>query len=104
MHVATQMWHHDVVDREKAMTELLEAVADASPEAREKRTLRVAAALYEADRAGVKQNELVRQTGYNRETIRRHVEDERIRRSEIPPTARYLAEQEKRRKQPARES
>jgi hypothetical protein len=80
------------VDREKAMTELLEAVADASQEAREQRTLRVAAALYEADQAGVKQAELVRRTGYNRETIRRHIEDEKIRRGEIEPTPRYLAE------------
>lgn len=77
------------------MTELLEAVADNTPEAKEQRLLRVAAALYEADKAGVKQVELARSTGYTRESIRRHVEDEKIRRGEIPPTKRYLAEQER---------
>lgn len=72
------------------MTELLEAVADAGTEGEEKRLLRVAAALYTANRQmGVRQNELVRRTGYSRETIRRHVEDERIRRGEIAPTERY---------------
>jgi len=104
MDVATFVWHDDDMDREKAMTELLEAVVDASQEAREQRTLRVAAALYEADKAGAKQAELVRKTGYNRETIRRHIEDERIRRGEIKPTPRYLAEQEKRRKAAERRS
>ena len=75
------------------MTELLEAVADASNEARVQRTLRLAAALYEADRLGVKQKDLVRETGLTRETIRRHIEDEKIRRGEIPPTPRYLKAQ-----------
>jgi hypothetical protein len=93
---AASVWHHDYMDREKAMTELLDAVSDASPERREQRVLRVAAALYEADKAGARQAELVRRTGYNRETIRRHIEDEKIRRGEIEPTPRYLAEQEKR--------
>jgi hypothetical protein len=87
------VWQHDYVDREKAMTELLEAVADASKEAREQRILRMAAALYEADRQGVRQVELVKATGLTRETIRRHIEDEKIRRGEIPPTKRYLAMQ-----------
>ena len=89
------MWHHDYVDREKAMTELLEAVAEASNEARAQRTLRMAAALYEADRLGVKQKDLVAKTGLTRETIRRHIEDEKIRRGELEPTPRYLAEQER---------
>ena len=76
------------------MTELLEAIADVGAEAREQRLLRVAAAFYQANRvAGVRQSVLVSQTGYSRETIRRHVEDERIRRREIEPTPRYLAEQ-----------
>ena len=88
--LATWLWQHDYVDREKAMTELLEAVADASREAREQRVLRMAAALYEADLQGVKQVELVKETGLTRETIRRHIEDEKIRRGLIPPTERYL--------------
>ena len=102
MVVATSLWHHDPVDREKAMTELLEAVADVK--AQPGRVARLAAALYEADKAGVRQNILVARTGYTRETIRRHIEDERIRRGEIPPTPRYLAEQEKRAKRAGRES
>lgn len=73
------------------MTELLEAVGDVGRNAKEQRLLRVAAALYEAQQIQrVSQTELVRATGYTRETIRRHVEDERIRRGEIPPTKRYL--------------
>jgi hypothetical protein len=95
MHMATRAWHHDYVDREKAMTELLEAVADASNEARIQRTLRLAVALYEMDQLGVKQKDLVARTGLTRETIRRHIEDEKIRRGEIEPTARYIAEQER---------
>jgi hypothetical protein len=84
------------VDREKAMTELLEAVAEASNEARAQRTLRLAAALYEADKLGdIKQKDLVAKTGLTRETIRRHIEDEKIRRGEIDPTPRYTAEQER---------
>lgn len=76
------------------MTELLEAVADRSGEAEEQRTRRVAAALYEANRVhNVAQAALVKMTGYTRETIRRHVEDERIRRREIAPTKRYLEAQ-----------
>jgi len=79
------------------MTELLEAVADISEDAKEQRLLRVAAALYEAAVIhGVRQRDLVAQTGYTRETIRRHVEDERIRRGEIDPTPRYLREQARR--------
>jgi hypothetical protein len=78
------------------MTELIEAVTDVK--AQPERVLRLAAALYEADRAGERQVDLVAATGLTRETIRRHVEDERIRRGEIEPTPRYLAEQKKRRR------
>lgn len=76
------------------MTELLEAVADVGDEAEERRLLRVARALYYSNRVlKVRQVDLARSTGYTRETIRRHVEDERIRRGEIDPTPRYLAVQ-----------
>lgn len=77
------------------MTEVMEAIADvrAQPE----RLARVGAALYEALKSGAKQKDLVATTGYNRESIRRLVEDERIRRGEIPPTRRYLAAQERKR-------
>lgn len=73
------------------MTELMEAVADvrAQPE----RLARVGAALIDALSAGKRQKDLVTATGYTRESIRRLVEDERIRRGEIPPTKRYLAAQ-----------
>ena len=76
------------------MTELLEAVADvrAQPE----RLAKVGAALYEALKAGERQKDLVAATGYTRESVRRLVEDEKIRRGEIPPTERYLKAQEKR--------
>ena len=58
---------------------------------------KVAAALYEAAVVQkIRQRDLVRETGLTRETIRRHVEDERIRRGEIPPTPRYLREQARR--------
>lgn len=80
------------------MTELAEALADV--QAQSQRVARLAAALYEADKAGKRQRDLVAATGLTRETIRRHVEDERIRRGEIPPTERYLRAQAKR----ARES
>jgi len=74
------------------MTEVLEAMA-----ARDEQRLRFAAALFEAQELhGVKQSELVRQTGYTRETIRRYVEDEKIRRGLMSPTPRYVAEQERR--------
>jgi hypothetical protein len=94
-------WHHEPVDdREKAMTELLEAVADVSEDKKEQRLLRIAAALYEAAIVqNVRQRDLVAQTGYSRETIRRHVEDERIRRGEIAPTPRYLREQQRKRRE-----
>ena len=73
------------------MTELDEAVADRSDEADERRLLRVAEALYVASRIHKeRQRDLIKRTGYSRETIRRHVEDERIRRREIDPTERYL--------------
>jgi hypothetical protein len=78
------------------MTELDAAIADlrAQPD----RLLRVAAALYEANKAGERQKELVRRTGYTREHVRRRIEDEKIRRGEMPPTERYLREQERARK------
>lgn len=75
------------------MTELLEAVADLRDQP--KRLARVGAALYEALQSGTRQRDLVEATGYNRESIRRLVEDERIRRGEIPPTKRYLAAQKR---------
>ena len=78
------------------MTELLAALADTSADAEEQRSLRIAAAFYEASQANQKrgwQRELVETTGLTRETIRRYIEDERIRRGEINPTARYLREQ-----------
>lgn len=73
------------------MTELMEAVADvrAQPE----RLARVGAALIDALNSGKRQKDLVTATGYTRESIRRLVEDERIRRGEIAPTPRYLREQ-----------
>lgn len=77
------------------MTELDEAVADVRRQA--ERIARMASALYIANRVNnVRQAELVKRYDLTRETIRRHVEDERIRRGEIPPTKRYLREQEKR--------
>lgn len=93
--------------KEEAMTELLAALAEASPDADEQRSLRIAAAFYETWKAtGHKwgwQADLARETGVSRETIRRAVEDERIRRGEIKPTKRYLAEQEKRAKRAKRD-
>ena len=81
------------------MTELLDAVAQVGEDAREQRLLRLAAALYEAQEvAKVRQRDLVARTGLSRETIRRHVEDEKIRRHLIPPTPRYLREQERKRR------
>lgn len=78
------------------MTELDAAAADLSRNADETRLRRLAAALYEANRVHhVKQADLVRRYGYTRETIRRHVEDERIRRGEIKPTKRYLEAQQR---------
>lgn len=92
------MWHPDFVTKEEALTELLAALADTSPEAEEQRSRRIAAAFYEAAQADQRwgwQKRLADRTGVSRETIRRHIEDERIRRGEIPPTPRYLAEQER---------
>jgi len=77
------------------MTELAEALADV--QGQPKRIARLAAALYAADKAGRRQRDLVAATGLTRETIRRHIEDERIRRGEIEPTQRYLRSQAKRR-------
>lgn len=77
------------------MTELDEAVADVRRQPA--RIARMAAAFYIANRVNrVPQTELVKRYDLTRETIRRHVEDERIRRGEIQPTKRYLREQEKR--------
>ena len=85
------------------MTELMDALA-----ANEQGALRVAAAFYEMwratrDRYGW-QKDLVKATGLSRETIRCHIEDERIRRGEIPPTPRYQREQERRAKRRAARS
>ena len=90
MVLATPVWHYDRVDPEPEMTELDEALADV--QAQQRRIARLAAALYVASQ-NHRQNELVKRTGLTRETIRRHVEDERIRRGEIPPTPRYLRAQ-----------
>ncbi|WP_329521205.1 hypothetical protein [Spirillospora sp. NBC_01491] len=87
-------------DREEAMQELKDAVEDLRLQ--EQRLLRVAAALYTATKAGVKQTDLVATTGYNREQVRRHVEDEKIRRGEMPPTARYLRNQQRAKARAAR--
>lgn len=79
------------------MTELDQAVADRSPEAEDRRLFRLQEALYRAVMLRkYKQVELVKRTGLTRETIRRHVEDARIRRGEIAPTPRYLREQARR--------
>ena len=70
--------------------------------------VRIAAAFYEAAKADQEwgwQKRLAGRTGLSRETIRRHIEDEKIRRGEIDPTPRYLAEQERAaRRRAARES
>jgi predicted transcriptional regulator len=89
------------VDPEPEMTELDEAVADVRREP--DRIARLAAALYLASKKR-KQVDLVKRTGLTRETIRRHVEDEKIRRGEIDPTPRYLKEQEKRAARARRDS
>jgi hypothetical protein len=97
MVLAMPMWHPDHVTEEEAMTELLDALADTSPDAEEQRSLRIAAAFYDVMKSSGSrrgwQAELVRKTGLTRETIRRHIEDERIRRHEIDPTPRYLKAQ-----------
>lgn len=72
------------------MTELVKAVEDVK--AQPDRIARLAAALYEASKT-TRQRDLIAATGLTRETIRRHVEDEKIRRGEIDPTPRYLAAQ-----------
>lgn len=78
------------------MNELAEAVEDIRNQ--DQRRRRFAAALYEASKAGVKQVDLVQATGYTREQIRRHIEDEKIRRGEIQPTSRYLMEEARRKR------
>jgi rubrerythrin len=87
------------MEREQAMTELLEALADVR--AQEQRLVRLAVTFYEAVKAGEKQVELVRTTGYTRESVRRMVEDEKIRRGEMQPTKRYLRDQERKRRRAA---
>ena len=87
------------------MTELLAALAETSPEADEQRSRRLAAAFYEVSKANQQrgwQAELVKETGLTRETIRRYIEDERIRRGEIPPTPRYLKAQARKQTRAAR--
>lgn len=97
------MWHHErVSDRDEAMQELKDALEDLR--AQDTRLRRVAAALYKADKAKFTQKELVALTGYNREQIRRHIEDEKIRRGEIEPTARWLKNAERARKRAEREA
>jgi predicted transcriptional regulator len=96
MLLATGVWHYCRVERKQAMTELLEAVEDVR--AQSERVARLAAALFEASEAGVRQRDLVTHTGLTRETIRRHIEDEKIRRNLIDPTPRYLAAQERKRR------
>lgn len=93
---ATPVWHDEPVTKDEAMNELAEAVNDLRNQ--DQRLLRFAAALYEADKAGVKQVDLVRATGYTREQIRRHIEDEKIRRKEIQPTSRYLLQEARRKR------
>ena len=95
MVLAYVIWHSDFVTLEEAMTEVLDALADTSPDADEQRDIRVAAAMYELSKRGKRgwQADLARETGLSRETIRSRVEDERIRRGEIPPTKRYLKAQ-----------
>ena len=86
MYVATGAWHYDYVDREKAMTELLRPL----PRRRMKRACSgpswgPAAALHEADRPALKQKDLVAETGNSpARRCRGHIEDEKIRRGEIP--------------------
>jgi predicted transcriptional regulator len=80
------------MEKRQAMTELVKAVEDVK--AQPDRIARLAAALYEASKT-MRQRDLIAATGFTRETIRRHIEDERIRRGEIDPTPRYLAAQER---------
>lgn len=96
MESATPVWHDCYVTKDEAMQELKEAIEDLRRQ--DERLKRVAAALYAADKAGAKQVDLVAVSGYNREQVRRHVEDEKIRRGEIPPTPRYLRNLERAKK------
>jgi hypothetical protein len=90
MDAATRVWHDERVDKERAMQELKEAVEDAIKSEPQRRA-RLRAALYSATNSGIPQKDLVALTGFNREHVRRLVEDERIERGEIAPTKRYLA-------------
>jgi hypothetical protein len=76
------------------MTAVQEAIADVKKQP--ERHLKLRAALLDAIKAGARQRDLIAETGYAREHIRRLVEDERIERGEIDPTPRYLREQAKR--------
>jgi hypothetical protein len=96
MESAIRVWHHEPVTKDEAMQELAQAVEDIRQQ--DQRLLRFAAALYQADKAGIRQVDMVRATGYTREQIRRHIEDEKIRRGEIPPTPRYLRNLERAKK------
>ena len=78
------------------MTAVQEAIADVK--AQPERHLRLRAALLDAIEAGARQRDLIAETGYAREHIRRLIEDEKIERGIIAPTPRYLREQERRRK------
>jgi hypothetical protein len=100
---ATPVWHHDRVDQEPEMTELDEAIADRLAAADDRRLYRLQDALYAASK-GRKQVDLVRRTGLTRETIRRHIEDAKIRRGEIEPNERYLREQARREARAKREA
>lgn len=72
------------------MHELQDAVEDVIKNEPQRRA-RLRAALYSAAKSGIPQKDVVALTGYNREHIRRLVEDEKIERGEMPPTKRYLA-------------
>jgi hypothetical protein len=71
------------VDQETAMTELQAAVVDFKLQ--EERRRRLGDALLAATDAGVRQKDLVAETGYTREHIRRLVEAARKRRAEPEP-------------------
>lgn len=72
------MWHDCHVTKEQAMTELRLAMEDLKRQ--DERRARVADALLEATDAGIKQRDLVTETGYTREHIRRLVVEARKRR------------------------
>jgi hypothetical protein len=71
------------VDQEQAMTEVRTALADLNRQ--DERRARLADALLEATDAGVQQKNLVAETGYTREHIRRLVGAARARRTKVAP-------------------